>query len=201
MTSSNYIKKNLVYGVGINDADYAVKPEANGSNTVCRYYITWKSMITRCYSKSFQLKNKTYVGCSVSDEWLSFMAFKKWMENQDWIGNHLDKDLLVEGNKIYSKETCVFVSRLVNQIITRNKLPRKNMPQGVSYNKERDKYVAQIVTYGKYRNIGRFSTLIDAQNAYRKKKREYIYEVANNQHDERVKKALIKHAESTYPHK
>ena len=36
------------------------------------------------------------------------------MEQQDYIGKVLDKDLKVTGNKIYSPETCLFISPKVN---------------------------------------------------------------------------------------
>ena len=109
--------KRLVYGVGINDADYVVQKwetigYVNGKQKqkliwICPYYSAWKSMLKRCYSSKYQDKRPTYKGCSVSDEWLTFSVFKVWMEKQDWEGKQLDKDLLFEGNKIYSADTCV----------------------------------------------------------------------------------------------
>lgn len=199
MTISNRTNKTLVFGIGINDADYSVNPQANGSNTACRFYITWKSMIQRCYSKQFHLKNKSYIGCSVSEEWLSFVTFKAWMENQDWRGNCLDKDLLYEGNKIYSKETCVFVPRLINQVIVRNRPEKVKFPQGVSYDQERGKYQAQITMYGKWEYIGRFHTEYEAASAYNRKKLAYILELAESQKDKRIKAALIRHSNKYKP--
>ena len=79
--------KKLVYGIGINDADYAVTEwetiEVNGKRKKklvwgCPYYRTWKDMLRRCYSTKFQETNPTYIGCSVSDEWLTFSVFKSW---------------------------------------------------------------------------------------------------------------------------
>ena len=29
----------------------------------------------------------------MADDWLSFMAFKNWMQEQPWQGNSLDKDI------------------------------------------------------------------------------------------------------------
>jgi len=39
------------------------------------------------------------------------------MERQDWEGKHLDKDILIPGNKIYSPDRCIFVSSLINLLI------------------------------------------------------------------------------------
>ena len=71
-------------------------------------------MLQRCYSESHLVRQPTYKGCSVCEEWLTFSNFKSWMEQQDWEGKQLDKDLLVYKNKIYSPETCVFVSSVIN---------------------------------------------------------------------------------------
>ena len=112
--------KILVCGVGINDADYVVKKfetigYVDGKRKrklvwTCPYHRAWESMLKRCYSAKYQERQPTYKGCTVSDDWLTFSNFRAWMIAQDWEGKHLDKDLLFEGNKIYSTETCVFVA-------------------------------------------------------------------------------------------
>ena len=67
----------LVYGVGINDADYVVRRmktiKVNGKRKQklvweCPYYRVWKAMLQRCYSIKTQDKNPSYKGCSVSEE-------------------------------------------------------------------------------------------------------------------------------------
>ena len=126
----------LVYGVGINDAIYTTQPMINGKQVVCPYYRTWKDMIRRCYSTKYYDKRPTYEGCSVADEWLVFSKFKAWMETQDWEGNQLDKDILLQGNRIYSKDTCAFVSGSVNSFVLNNQAIRGEYKIGVSYNKQ-----------------------------------------------------------------
>ena len=105
-------KKDMVYGVGINDAEYSVHEykKINGRRKTvwrCPYYNRWIDILKRCYSKGFHSKNPTYKGCTVSEEWLIFSNFRDWMIKQNWEGKQLDKDLLFEGNKIYNPETCV----------------------------------------------------------------------------------------------
>ena len=80
-----------VYGVGINDADYTIKPTIENNRSKCMYYEKWIKMLQRCYSKSYQEKHPSYKGCSVCEEWLTFSNFKAWMETQDWKGKSLDK--------------------------------------------------------------------------------------------------------------
>ena len=74
----------------------------------------------------------TYKGCSVSEEWLRFSNFKRWMEKQDWDGKQLDKDILFEGNKVYSAETCVFVTSVVNSFTSDSGAKRGEWLIGVS---------------------------------------------------------------------
>ena len=113
-------KDKLVYGVGINDADYRVQEkitvvDEDGKKKqklvwICPFYEKWKPMLRRCYSAKYQEVRPTYIGCSVSEDWLRFSTFKAWMAAQDWEGMEIDKDILFPNNKIYSPETCVFIN-------------------------------------------------------------------------------------------
>lgn len=106
----------LIYGVGVNDADYTVNGTISdtGERTRCVYYTQWKNMMARCYGKSTHKRQPTYVGCSVHPDWHSFMNFRSWMEKQDWKGKALDKDYKVEGNRVYGPDTCTWLTRLQN---------------------------------------------------------------------------------------
>jgi hypothetical protein len=105
-----------VHGVGINDADYEIHPTINGKKAMCKYYRSWHSMLERCYSKKVQARQPAYKGCTVCDEWLTFSNFKSWMIKQEWQGKALDKDIRVKGNKVYSPETCMFVTAKENTV-------------------------------------------------------------------------------------
>lgn len=123
--------KRLIYGVGINDSKSTY---IEGKR--CKYYVTWKSMLQRCYSLKYKNKNPTYANCSVCDEWLTFSNFKAWMVKQNWEGKDLDKDILIEGNKIYSPETCFFISRRINTLLNVSKKRIGSLPLGVTFNKK-----------------------------------------------------------------
>lgn len=192
----------LVCGVGVNDADYVVvkyeTTEVDGKQKrkrvwICPYFQTWKSMIERCFSTKFQERNPTYRGCSVSEEWLVFSVFKRWMESQDWEGKQLDKDLLVEGNKVYSAGTCVFVTLAVNSFTNDCRASRGEWSLGVDWYKSRQKFRANCHNpfTKKLEYLGLFTSEQDAHQAWLKRKLELAKELAAIQTDSRVAEALI----------
>lgn len=195
--------KKLVYGVGINDADYVVQEfetigYVNGKQKrklvwECPYYSVWMSMLVRCYSDKFQERRPTYKGCSVSEEWLTFSVFKRWMEQQDWVGKQLDKDLLFSGNKVYSAETCVFVEGVVNLFTIDRGASRGEWPIGVCWNKKEEKFVARCSNpfTKKSEYLGYFDCPQEAHKAWLKRKLELAHELAAEQTDSRVAKALV----------
>lgn len=186
----------LVYGVGINDADYVTQKKitVNGKQIevwACPFYKKWQGMLRRCYDPQEHAKHPSYLGCSVCDEWLSFSAFKAWMERQDWQGKHLDKDILVNGNKLYSPATCVFVSESVNKFLTEQKRNAGSLPLGVSLVADTKKYRAQCCNLRGVRiHLGCYSTPAEAHQAWLRKKHELACQLAAEQSDRRIAAAL-----------
>lgn len=189
MTAINSNRK-LVYGIGINDAEYTVYPTINGKRTPCHFYSKWTNLLMRCYSAKCQAKQPAYIGCSVCEEWHSFTAFKSWMMKQDWEGKELDKDLIIPGNKIYSPENCLFVTKAINLLLTDHAASRGLYPQGVIWNVYHEKYQAYVCKYGKIYHLGYFSAAAEAEEAYWEEKIDHVARVAMQQSG-RVKKALI----------
>lgn len=195
-------KKKLVQGVGINDAGYPINKKEciNGKRKVswaCPYYARWCNMLVRCYSESYQNKYPTYKGCSVCEKWLLFSNFKAWMEKQDWVGKHLDKDFISKGNKIYSPDTCVFVDKLVNTFLIDYEASKGVLPLGVSpkeYSRSKP-FRAECSDPFKLRRhyIGYFTTPEEAHLAWKTRKHQYAVELANSEHvtDERVRQVLL----------
>jgi hypothetical protein len=194
----------LVYGVGVNDLGYMVHVKEavteNGGKRIqktvfrCKYYTAWISMLKRCYSKKFLESNPTYIGTSVCSEWLSATAFKKWMEQQDWHGKCLDKDIIVPGSKLYSPETCAFVLPATNTFVTASDASRGEYPIGVYLDKHAGKYKAQCNNHStrKPEHLGLFLTPEDAHEVWRKRKHELAQLVAATESDIRVVEALRK---------
>ena len=175
-------KIRLVFGVGINDADYNIERRV-GKKRVwwCPYHTRWINMLKRCYYKKYLESRPTYKGCSVCEGWLLFSTFKKWMEQQDWEDRALDKDFLIGGNKIYSPDTCVFIPLEINNFITTRAAKRGEYPLGVYYRKknkdmvnERSKpYMSRVGNQGgKADYLGVFETPEEAHQAYLKVKLE-----------------------------
>ena len=192
----------LVYGVGINDAEYAVQKretvEVDGKRKrrlvwYCPYYRVWKNMLQRCYSSKLHERQPTYKGCSVTEEWLTFSKFKAWMEKQKWEDKQLDKDLLFKDNKVYSDKTCVFVSKMVNTFTIDRGNDRGEWMIGVYWHKTSSKFLSQCNNpfTKKYEHLGYFQCELEAHQAWLKRKLELAYQLAAEQTDERVSKALI----------
>ena len=99
-------------------------------------------MLERCYSKKYLESRPSYIGTSVCSEWLSATAFKKWMDQQDWQGKCLDKDIIVPKSKLYSPETCAFVLDATNKFVIARDACRGDYPIGVSLCKRTGKYQA-----------------------------------------------------------
>ena len=208
--------KKLIYGVGMNNADYVVQKletigHVDGKQKqklvwMCPYYLVWRNMLERCYSSRWQEKYPTYAGCTVSADWLMFSNFKNWMEKQNFEGNHLDKDILFEGNKIYSPDTCVFISPMVNTFVNDCRATRGKLLVGVSWHKGASKFQSRCSNpfTKKNEHLGYFVCEQQAHQAWAKRKLELAHEWAAIQTDQRVAKALIdryyqyqKHSENT----
>lgn len=182
--------KKLVYGIGINDADYVVQPTIEGKKVQCKIYTTWKSMLQRCYDQTELERHPTYLDCSVDKEWYSFMNFRAWMLTQDFEGKQLDKDLLCPGNKIYSKDTCVFISKELNIFMTDRVNHRGSLPVGVSASGSRFRARCMNPFTKTRKGLGTFSTPEEALVAWRKYKHELALEYAKLETDPRIIKAL-----------
>lgn len=181
-----------LYGVGILGD---IKTKENGK--FIKEYATWSNMLQRCYSEEKQKEFPRYKGCSICDEWLYFPNFYNWCHEQtNWdkvIENpkmfHIDKDILVKGNKVYSPNTCCFVPANVNILFIKGNAARGNYPIGVTpfQGKYRARYndPIQKKTINKYG----LDTIEEAFEFYKQYKEEVIKKVAE---EEYTKGTIIK---------
>lgn len=151
-------KTKRVCGIGVNDSTSTI--------VGCPFYRTWKAMLRRCYIGDS--RSNAYLNCTVSDDWLVFSNFKAWMEKQDWQGRQLDKDLLSEGSKVYSPETCVFVSQEFNKFMCTIRPNNKGLPIGVLV--VGGKFTAEVSSRGKKVKLGTFETKEAAHAAWKSAK-------------------------------
>ena len=197
--------RKLMCGVGINDADYQLSLsetyyDSEGKRKFrviwkCPFYTTWTGMIQRCYDKNIHLKYPNYADCRPCEEWLYFSKFKSWMEQQDWEGKHLDKDLLVKGNKTYSPEFCVFVDHRTNSFVIDCGKTRGEWPVGVYFDRGKFNALCRDIN-SVQRNLGRFTSPEDAHKAWLAFKLEQAKLLASTQVDSRVANALVERYEN-----
>ena len=128
-------KRGVVAEVGINDADYAVTlydKETGKRIWRCPFYTKWSNMLCRCYNEKYQSMQPTYKDKSVCNEWKLFSNFKKWMSDHQWENMELDKDILIRGNKEYGPDTCAFIPRALNNLLSGNISYSDKLPLGVT---------------------------------------------------------------------
>lgn len=190
------VKIKLVYGVGMNDSkepNQFFDKETGKQVWICPYYRAWKNMLERCYSPKKHAKFPTYIGCSTCDEWLIFSKFKAWMERQDWQGKHLDKDLLVKGNKVYSPSTCLFIDPIINTFINDGLKSKRTRLMGACFHKQAGKYQAECRNpfKGKAEYIGLFDSESAAHEAWKDRKLSLAIELARGLSSKVISDALI----------
>lgn len=192
----------LVFGVGINDSSDPVtrQEKVNGkwkTTWMCPYYRRWAEMLRRCYSEDVKRVNPTYEGCNVSEDWKLFSNFKAWMKKQSWKGLQLDKDVLLDGNKLYSETTCVFIHNIVNTFLSDSGRGRGRYLLGASLDKRlvTKPYRSQVSNpfTKKLEYLGMFSSEQEAHQAWRARKYELAVELSKSIYvtDERVATALV----------
>lgn len=191
-------KRGVIEGVGLVDVDYKTQIfEGKGSDRkrvwICPFYSKWRDLVRRCYSKKWQDKNPTYKDCTVCEKWLYFSNFKVWMQQQEWEGKEIDKDLLNAGNKEYSPDTCIFITSMVNCfIITSNKI-RGLYPLGVSFHKASGKFQAACKnpTTNKPEHLGLYLCPYKAHEAWKEKKLEWAVYLGSLPENININKLLI----------
>lgn len=167
----------LIYGIGFNSKGN------HKANT--RAYNTWRKMLGRCYCPKYHARQPTYLGCSVDERFHDFQDFGNWFENHEYsdCGYHLDKDLLLPGNKIYAPDRCCFVPRELNNLLTDHGNARGQYKQGVRFHKGWGKFEARIRIDGKLKGLGYFDTGTEAYSAYKVAKEANVKRMANHWQD------------------
>lgn len=178
-----------VFGVGfLGVGEYKTR---SAKKVMCRY-MCWSQMIRRGYSEKIKERYPTYKDCSVDEHWHNYQNFAKWYEEnynpETMQGWHLDKDILIKGNKIYSAETCCFVPHGINSLLLNCNLSKS------SFSIVNGEFLVMLKKFNKAFRIGLYSTQKEAFQAYKSSKESHIKEVANIWKDkitDQVYQALI----------
>lgn len=195
--------KRLVYGWGINDLDRPVMAYSTGTERrpsgklkqtltwMCPYYAKWLGVLQRSVDKVRGALHPTYINVMCCAEWQYLSKFIEWVDNQpnkNWVESELDKDFLSEGCKVYSPDTCVFITRQVNNFILSNEAQRGDLMIGVTLSNNKKKFRAQCCDpfIRKQVKLGTFDTELEAHLAWQAKKHEHACRLADMQQDDRV---------------
>ena len=92
----------------------------------------------------------------------------------------LDKDILYKGNKVYSRETCIFVPQRINTLFTKRDKSRGDTPIGVTPTSSGNYRVDCHNGYGKTIYLGTYSTREEAFQVYKNYKEKVIKEVIDS---------------------
>lgn len=179
-----------VLGIGyLGNGSY--KTKTSGKQT--KIYSTWRNMMERCYNPNLHKKHPTYRECRTEDSWHNFSVFAEWYESNYYEVEeermHLDKDILVKGNKLYSPDTCVFVPHSINVLFVTHSERRGDCPIGVYWDNHKKKYRAEININGEQTKIGDYNTKEEAFQWYKDIK-ESVIKIAANKHKDKIPKKL-----------
>lgn len=175
---------------GVSNSLYGVKNE--------RSYKVWSNMLLRTVDNPLKKNFPTYEECELCEEWKEYANFKVWYDNpaNGYIeGYDLDKDLLSNGRKIYSPETCCFIPKHLNFLL-RNKQKHDGLPNGVYKN---GKGYQSRFTYKGEKHFKQHKTVEDAEKEYQQIKMATIKNEAMKLYSkhlitEKVYRALIKYS-------
>lgn len=171
-----------IYGIGyLGEGGH--HPHAGNNGIQFDKYTAWQHMIGRCYCEEKRSSHPAYAGCTVCKEWHNFQNFAEWYENNfyevgDGIRMHIDKDVLVKGNKVYSPSTCIILPQRINMLfVKKSRITDSDLPTGIR--RTPTGFMAEYNT--KY--LGIYNTLDKAIKQYEIEKRIHIKELANEYKD------------------
>lgn len=166
-----------VFGVGYDSGgDYSRYIDGKES----KEFSTWKNMMARCHGQAAQRNRPSCLDSKHIDEWADFQVFALWCNTQpqfEYDGWHLDKDLLVQGNKEYGPETCRFVPHQLNSLLLEGN-KKADLPKGLSFHPQTKKYRVRVNNQSKKVYDKLFKTIEDAKEAYTAVKEMLVKEQA-----------------------
>jgi len=152
--------------------DLSVYTRTHGLSTTPIYHV-WSAMKARCNNKlNPAFKNYGGRGISVCDEWSNdFKKFYDWaMQNGYKKGLQIDR---IDNDGHYTPSNCRYVTPFVNMSNQREMVKTNTSGyKGVSLCNASGKFCSFIKIKGKTKNLGTYSTAIEASGAYEKARTE-----------------------------
>ena len=185
-----------LFGVGV-VGETNLKTKGNDA----KEYTLWKNMLKRCYDFNYKKDFPSYSLATTTESFRYFVKFVYWCNKQVGFNEkddkgrpfHLDKDILIKGNKLYSEDTCCFVPPEINGLFTKADRKRGNYPVGVSFNKGKGKFEVYCWN-NNTRYLGSYATVEEAFYVYKTTKESHIKLLAEKWKDNidpRIYEALI----------
>lgn len=140
----------------------------------------WESINKRCQvGGDQQTKYPRYEG--TTNLFPDFQEFVEWSKGevgynlrenvgmQSW-AYCIEKDILGNGSKVYSPETCLFVPNAVNIFLTARNASRGDYPIGVAWKEKNKKFQAQVRDRSGSRYLGLHSDPMEGHRAWQQGK-------------------------------
>lgn len=160
--------------------------ETTADNYIYHYtrsFCLWNDMIARSDpAGDIQARTDHYIGttCDFGD----YQIFTGWCQEQiGYMEKHkdkfyqLDKDLLIEGNKVYSENTCLFVPSAINCLFLTSRHRNREYPVGVYLDKKMNRlFAAGTDDNGKFKYLCGVSELdlLEGHRMWQKNKIENV---------------------------
>ncbi len=124
------------------------KHKASINRKDTKAYKRWHGMMQRCYNKNKYPDSSCYEDVTVCEEWHNFQNFAEWYSENYIEGYHLDKDIKVKGNRVYSPKACMFVSNSENSRFSSSRSYLFISPEGI------ETKIVNLWKFSKDNNLG-----------------------------------------------
>lgn len=161
--------KRTLYGIGYLGCSDSCATKDN------YMYSKWANMIQRCYDEETHKLKPYYASCTAEAEWHNFSNYREW-HKENAMGDSkvdLDKDILLQGNTVYSSDTCTLITHFANTIFE-----ERGLDTNIVLNNTTGKYDVTMSVLGKKEVVGTFDTKEEAKQGYLKYKEGYIRKYA-----------------------
>ena len=148
-------KRSLIYGIGVNDLSIV--------NNKDHFYDTWFNVVKKCNNQSYKVKCQYFQDSFLSNDWVKFSSFKKWMLRQEWSNRIINHRIIDPYNNEFSSDKCCFIPKELTYLFRERHNPKPNgMPYGIFKTPE-NKFMIRFYYKGESLYLGIYESFIQAQ--------------------------------------